>query len=353
MAAAIGCYMEDGCDLVDAVKKAYPLFTGVFSAVAMNTEMLVAFRDEYGIRPLSLGSLHNGYAIASETCAFDTVGAKFLRDIEPGELVVIDSEGLKSHQITKGTQKLDIFEMVYFARPDSLLLGKRVDVVRRNFGRAMAKEFNISADIIVPVPDSGIPAALGYSEASGIPFEMALIKNRYIHRTFIRPTTQLRERDLKMKLNPVIDTLKDQRVILVDDSIVRGTTMQHLVSIIFEAGAKEVHLLITCPPVRYPDFYGINTPRQSELIAAYMTEEEINDYVGATSLKFLSFDGMIKATGLPASMFTASCFTGEYTCSIGNRIDELTILAPGQILPKNNYHPTALASTRTRGNKVI
>ncbi len=347
MSAAIGCYIEDGLDFVQAIKQAWPLFTGVFSAVAMNKDTLVAFRDEHGIRPLSIGSLSDGYVIASETCAFDTVGAKFLRDVEPGELVEINAKGLTSHRIARGEQRLDIFEMVYFARPDSLLLGQRVDVVRRNFGRAMANEFNIPADIIVPVPDSGIPAALGYSEASGIPFEMALIKNRYIHRTFIRPSNLLRERDLKMKLNPVIDTLKDQRVILVDDSIVRGTTMQHLVAMVFEAGAKEVHLLITSPPVRYPDFYGINTPKQSELIAAYMTEEEITDYVGATSLRFLSFDSMIKATGLPAELFSTSCFNGVYPCSIGKKAKEIEILQPGKTLPKEGHKPTLLATART------
>ena len=313
----------------------------------MSKDTLVAFRDGCGIRPLSIGRLGSGYVVASETCAFDTIGAKFLRDIEPGELVEFKEETMTTHQVVKGEQKLDIFEMVYFARPDSLLLGKRVDMVRQDFGREMAKEFPIDADVIVPVPDSGIPAALGYSQASGIPFEMALIKNRYIHRTFIRPTTQLRERDLKMKLNPVIELMKDKRVVLVDDSIVRGTTMRHLVSMVFEAGAKEVHLLITCPPVRYPDFYGINTPQQSELLAAYMTEPEMRDYVGATSLCFLSFDGMIGATGLPASDFSSSCFNGEYPISIGKRTKEIELLTEGQTLHLSGHKPTKLATART------
>jgi amidophosphoribosyltransferase len=228
MAAAIACYIQDGFDLPDAVTKAFPLFTGVFSCVAMSTTQLVAFRDRCGIRPLSIGILEDnaGYTVASETCAFDTIGAKFLRDVEPGEVVVMDQTGLSSRQIVRSNPKLDIFEFVYFARPDSLLLGKRVDVVRKNFGKQMAKEFPLKADVIVPVPDSGIPAALGYSQATGIPFEMGLMKNRYIHRTFIRPTTALRERDLKMKLNPVLETLKGKRVVLVDDSIVRGSTMR-------------------------------------------------------------------------------------------------------------------------------
>ncbi len=347
MVAAISAYMDEGLSLVEAIKRAWPLFTGVFSIVAMDAKTLVAFRDECGVRPLSIGTLDGGYAIASETCAFDTIGATFLRDVKPGELVAINDEGLTSEQVVAGNQKLDIFELVYFARPDSLLLGKRVDIVRQDFGREMAKEFPIKADVIVPVPDSGIPAALGYSQASGIPFEMALIKNRYIHRTFIRPTTQLRERDLKMKLNPVIELIKDQRVILVDDSIVRGTTMRHLVSMMFEAGAREVHLLITSPPVRYPDFYGINTPKQTELLAAYMTEDEMRDYVRATSLCFLSFDGMIQATGLPGDSFTVSCFTGDYPISIGKRAREISLLKAGQTLPKTTHMPTELAATRT------
>lgn len=347
MGAAIGCYMDDGLDMVDAIKKAYPLFTGVFSSVAMDTERLIAFRDRCGVRPLSIGKFDGGYAVASETSAFDTIGAEYVRDVEPGELVVIDKDGITSHQVVQGDLKLDIFEMVYFARPDSLLLGKRVDLVRQDFGRVMAKEFPIDADVVIPVPDSAIPAGLGYSQASGIPFEMGLIKNRYIHRTFIRPTTSLRERDLKMKLNPVIELIKDRRVILIDDSIVRGTTMRHLVKMLFETGAKEVHLLISCPPVRYPDFYGINTPRQSELLAAYMTEEEMRDYVRATSLSFLSFDGMMQATGLPRERFTTSCFTGEYPISIGRRAKEVMSLKPGEVLPRSGHTPVALATARS------
>ncbi len=347
MSAAIGCYISDGLDLVAAIEQAYPLFTGVFSSVAMSATTLVAFRDPCGIRPLSIGTLPDGgYAVASETCAFDTIGATFLRDVEPGELVAIDAAGLTSHQLVPGNQKLDIFEMVYFARPDSQLLGQRVEVVRKNLGREMAREFPIEADVIVPVPDSGIPAALGYAQASGLRFEMGLIKNRYIHRTFIRPTSSLRERDVKMKLNPVTETFKDQRVVVVDDSIVRGTTMRHLVSMLFEAGAREVHLMITCPPVRYPDFYGINTPKQADLLAAYMTEAEMRDYVGATSLCFLSFDGMIRATGLPVDNFSTSCFTGEYPISIGKRAQEITMLKPGQTLPKADHKPQRLATAR-------
>lgn len=348
MTAAIGVYIDKGQELSQAIKSAWPLFTGVFSVVVISTDRLIAFRDECGVRPLSLAKLDDGYCVSSETCAFDTIGAKFVRDIEPGEMIEITDQGIKSEQVVKSNPKLDIFEMVYFARPDSLLNGKRVGLIRQEFGVEMAKEFPIQADVIVPVPESGIPAAQGYAAKTGIPFEMALIKNRYIHRTFIRPTAALRERDLKMKLNPVVEHLKGQRVVLVDDSIVRGTTMRHLVQMVFEAGAKEVHLIITCPPVRYPDFYGINTPRQNELMAAYMTVEEIREHVGATSLHFLSYDGMVRATGMKASELTTSCFNGDYPISIGKRADEIKILKEGETLPKAGLHEVELANTPTR-----
>lgn len=341
MAAAIRCYLDDGLSLEDAIAAAFPLFTGVFSAVAMTPEKLVAFRDTCGIRPLSIGALEDGYAVASETCAFDTIGATLIRDVKPGELITIDKNGLSSRQIAPGTQKLDIFELVYFARPDSIIMGKCVNEIRTNFGYELAMEYPISADVIIPVPDSAVPAALGYAKKSGIPFEMGLIKNRYIHRTFIRPSAELRERDLKMKLNPIIGAIKGRRVILVDDSIVRGTTMRKVVSMLFEAGAKEVHLMISSPPVRYPDFYGINTPSQSELIAAQMTVTETRNYVGATSLNYLSYDGMIRATGMPEKMFSTSCFSGIYPVSIGARADEVTDILPGVPLPTTPLTPLA------------
>lgn len=324
MAEAIACFIDDGLTLEQAIIKAYPLFEGAFSAVAMDKTKLVAFRDRCGIRPLSIGTLGDGFIVASETCAFDTIGAQFLRDVEPGELVVIDENGLTSHQIMPGDQKLDIFEFVYFARPDSLLLGKRVNQVRENFGRKMAQESKIEADVVMPVPDSGIPAAIGYSQQSGIPFEVGLIKNRYIHRTFIRPTTEMREHDVTMKLNPVEESLAGRRVVLIDDSIVRGTTMRQVVKMIRKAGAKEVHLMISSPPVRYPDFYGIDTPNQKDLIATQKTVEEIRQYMDADSLHYLSYEGMIEATNLPANVFSTSCFSGVYPIPIGDRAKEIT-----------------------------
>ncbi len=328
MGEAINCFVSDGMSLPDAVKQAYPLFEGAFSCVAMGDDCLLAFRDAYGIRPLSIGTLDSGYVVASETCALDTVGATFMREVQPGELVVIDRQGLSSHQVVAGTLKLDIFEFVYFARPDSMLGGKSVYGVRFAFGKELARENTVTADIVVPVPDSAIPAALGYSRTSGIPLEMALTKNRYIHRTFIRPSSRLRQQDLKMKLNPIPSLLKDQRVVLVDDSIVRGTTMQKIVKMLYEAGAKEVHILISSPPVRFPDFYGIDLSDQRDLIAARMSETAICKELGADSLNYLSYDGMIKATGLPARNFSTSCFNGEYPIPIGARTRGILQFAP-------------------------
>ncbi len=317
MSEAIDRFIKKGQTLEQAIISAYPLFEGVFSAVAMDKTKLVAFRDRCGIRPLSIGKLGEGYVVASETCAIDTVGAKFVRDVEPGELVVIDKNGLKSYQVVEGDQKLDIFEFVYFARPDSVLLGERVNSVRQRFGAEIAKEFPVRADIVIPVPDSSIPAAIGFSRASGIPFDMGLIKNRYIHRTFIQPTAAMRRRDVKMKLNPVVESIVGKRVVLVDDSIVRGTTMRQVVQMIRDAGAKELHVVISSPPVKYPDFYGINTPDQSDLISSRLDVNEVCEYIGADSLHFLSYKGMIKATRLPESSFSMSCFDGIYPIPIG------------------------------------
>jgi amidophosphoribosyltransferase len=320
MAAAISCYMQhDNLNLEDAILKAYPLFEGAFSAVAMVGDKLVAFRDRCGIRPLSIAKLEDGYVVSSETCAFDTIGAEFIRDVLPGEVVAIDKNGLHSRQAATGKLKLDIFEFVYFARPDSVIEGHSVNMARENMGEELAHEYKIEADLVVPVPDSAIPAALGYSRASGIPFEMALMKNRYIHRTFIRPTAKLREQDLKMKLNPIPYILEGKRVILIDDSIVRGTTTRKIARMLYDAGAKEVHILISSPPVRYPDFYGINLPRQDDLIAHHMNPSEICKHLGVDSLGYLSQAATVRATGLPASSLSTACFDGIYPISIGEQ----------------------------------
>ncbi len=318
MHLAIECLLEKGLTLEEALKKAFPLFTGAFSLLVMTKDKIAAVRDACGIRPLSLGTINGGgYVFASETCAFDTVGAKNLREVLPGEMVVVGKNGLKSYQLAKPNQKLDIFEFVYFSRPDSEILGKRVYEVRKNLGKELAKEFPIDADVVVPVPDSSVPAATGYSIQSKIPLELGLIKNRYVGRTFIMPDPRLRDRGVKMKLNPIPEVIKGKRIILVDDSIVRGNTTKKLIRLVRNAGATKVHLVISSPPVKFPDFYGIDTPVQKDLIGAYKTVKEIQEFTGADSLYYLSYRGLIKATELSEDVFCTSCFTGDYPIDIG------------------------------------
>ncbi len=332
MQKAISVFLDQGLSLPNAIQKAWPLFTGVFSAVALSKNTLVAFRDRYGVRPLSIGKIgKSGFVVASETCAFDTIGAEFLRDVEPGEMIIIDENCLKSIQVETPDEKLDIFEFVYFARPDSVIAGQTVHEVRKEMGRQMAREFDIDADLVVPVPDSGIPAAIGYAEESGIPFEMGLVKNRYIHRTFIRPTAELREHDLKLKLNAVRASIRGKRVILVDDSVVRGSTMVKLVNLVKNAGAREVHLAVSSPPVKFPDFYGINTPDIDELIATQMSIPQMTKHFGADSLNFLSLKGTISATGLPARRLNKSCFDGKYPVPLGVKEESLKPMPPQNI----------------------
>ncbi|MES2014493.1 MAG: amidophosphoribosyltransferase [Patescibacteria group bacterium] len=331
IAAAIAVYMREGLQLEDAVPKVFPLMTGAFSILLMDKHTVVAIRDNYGIRPLSIGTLNGGFIFSSETCAFHPIGATELRDVRPGEMVVVNESGMRSVQIAMGIQKLDIFEFVYFARPDSILLGKSVYEVRKNCGIELAKEFPLDADVIIPVPETAMPVAIGYSQAMGIPLETGLIKNRYIHRTFIQPEQHIREQGVKIKLTPLPEVIKGKRVVVMDDSIVRGTTSRQIVEMLFEAGAKEVNFLVSSPPVRFPDFYGIDTPTQKELIGAQKTPEEICEYLGATRLHFLSYDGMIRATGLPPETFCTSCFTGEYPIDIKERAVEIRSLPTAKL----------------------
>lgn len=321
---AIVCYMKEEMSLEEAIKKAYPLFTGVFCLLIMNEQKIIALRDSFGIRPLCLGKLNGGFIVASETCALDIVGAKFLREVKAGEMVVISDQGLKSIKIEKGKQNLDIFEFIYFARPDSYLMGKSVDAVRQNLGMQLAKEFRIKADVVIPVPDSGISAAIGYSKQSGTPFEMGLIKNRYVHRTFIMPEQHARHQGVRLKLNPMPHILAGKRVIIIDDSIVRGTTSKQIIKMIRDAGAKKIYLLISSPPFKFPDFYGINTPTQKELIAATKNVKQIGKELGVDSLHYLSYAGLIKAVGLPEDLLCTACFTGDYPVDIGERKKEIT-----------------------------
>ena len=337
MYEAIRYFLLKGFELEDAIKECVPYFSGVYCLLVMTKDKIAAIRDACGIRPMVIGKLNGGFVISSETCALNTVGAQFIREISPGEMVIFTKSGMRSYKVLPPTQKIDIFEFVYFARPDSVILGKSVNEVRKNFGRRLAVEYPVKADIIVPVPDSGIPASLGYSEVSGIPFDFGLIKNRYVHRTFIQPTQKLREKDVEMKLNPMKHVLKDKRVVVIDDSIVRGTTSKKIVSMIRAAGARQVHLLISSPPVKYPDFYGINTPNQKDLIASTMTDSEITKFIGADSLYYLSFKGMIDATGLQESIFCTSCFSGEYPIDIGERMKNIEFEI--NIYRKNNLLP--------------
>jgi amidophosphoribosyltransferase len=321
---AIHSIVKEGVPIEEAIEQIFPLMTGSFSLLIMTKNKLIALRDQFGIRPLSIAKLNGGFVFASETCAFHPIGANFIRDVNPGEMVVVDESGLKIKQMVKGIQKLDIFEFVYFSRPDSILLGKSVYDVRKKFGKRLAEEYLIEADVVIPIPETSIPVAIGYAAASGIPFEMGLIKSRYIHRTFIEPEQHIREQGVKLKLAPLKEMIENKRVIVVDDSIVRGTTSRQIVKMLFETGAKEVHFMISCPPVKYPDFYGIDLPKQSDLIASKMNVAEMNKYLGSTSLNFLSYDGMIQSTGLDESLFCTSCFTGKYPIDLRERTDEVT-----------------------------
>lgn len=320
---AIKYYIYHGFGIEDAIKHSFSLFTGAFSCVLLTKDKLIAFRDVCGIRPLAIGSLEGSIVFSSETCGLDIIGAEYVREVNPGEMVVVDHTGVHSYQIAKANQKLDIFEMVYFARPDSMLLGKRVNAFREELGRTLAKEYSVPADLVIPVPDSAIPMAIGYAAQSGIPFDHGLIKNRYIHRTFIEPLAGERIEKVRIKFNPIPELIAGKRVIVIDDSIVRGTTSKELVVMLKKSGAAEVHLLSASPPVIYPDYYGIDTPDQKDLIAATMSIKEICRYIGADSLHYLSYEGLIASTGISESMFCVSCFTGEYPIDIGERVKEI------------------------------
>ena len=323
MTKVIAFYKSEGNSLEEAVIKSYPLFTGVFCLLVMDETKIVAVRDSFGIRPLCIGKLNGGFIIASETCALDIVGAKFLREVKPGEMVVLGDNGLKSYQIEKGSQKLDIFEYVYFARTDSILMGRSVDPVRQDLGVHLAKEFKVKADVVVPIPDSGIPAALGFSRQSGIPFYQGLIKNRYIHRTFIMPEQHTRNQGVKLKLNPMEHILKGKNIVLIDDSIVRGTTSKQIIEMVKSAGAKKVYFLISSPPYKFPDFYGVDTPKQQNLIAARKSIREIKKEIGVEALYYLSYEGLLKAVGIAEDLLCTSCFTGKYPVDIGERTKEV------------------------------
>lgn len=323
MTDAIRYYLYQGKTMPEAIKKAWPMFTGAFSCVLLSQDKLYAFRDKRGIRPLSLAKLNGGYVVASETCVFDALQAKFIRDIKPGELVEISPKGLVSTQIERGHEQLEVFEYIYFARADSHLQGQSVNEVRRRLGVQTARENPVEADVVIPIPDSAIPASIGYAQESGIPFDFGLIKNRYVHRTFIRPDQTKREKDVQLKLNPLRDALKGKRVVVIDDSLVRGTTTGQIVKMLRNVGVSQIHLRISSPPVLYPDFYGIDTPNQEKLIAARLKQaKKVQRYVGATSLKYLSYKGMLEAIGIPENQLCTACFSGNYPVDILERKKE-------------------------------
>lgn len=300
---------------------------GAYSLVIMTEKELIGVRDPYGFRPLCIGKKEDAWLLASETCAFDLIGAKFVREVEPGELVIINEKGLTGIQAFPEHKRraLCIFEFIYFARPDSRICGRTVHQVRINLGRELAREHPIAADIVVPIPDSGNCAAMGYALQSGIPFEMAFVRNHYVGRSFIQPSQLIRDFNVRVKLNLIADAVRGKRVIVIDDSIVRGTTSRARINNLKEAGASEVHMLVSCPPHMYPCVYGIDFPDRSKLMAANCTIEQIRQYLNADSLHYLSKEGMIRATGLAPDDFCMACYDGNYPEPFDPNLDKLII----------------------------
>ena len=298
---------------------------GAYALVCMTNKKLIGARDPLGIRPLMLGKLGDSYVLASETCAFDIIGAEFVREVENGEIVVISQDGIESHRpFPKYPARPCIFEYIYFSRPDSILGGRCVYDVRKNFGRQLARESGIEADIVMAVPDSGVPAAIGYSQESGIPYELGIIRNHYVGRTFIEPEQRIRALGVKLKHNPTPCVVCGKRIVLIDDSVVRGTTSIKIVRMMYERGAREVHLRIACPPISWPDFYGIDTPERDKLMAANNSLEEMRQMLGCDSLAFLSVEGIYNVMGFASRdplqpQFTDHCFTGDYPTRLRDR----------------------------------
>ena len=297
----------------ESIADALDRVAGAYSLVMLFNDSVYAIRDPRGFRPLSLGQINGAYVVASETCAFDIISATYLREVEPGEMVILDQRGLTSLRFAPPAQSAQcIFEHVYFSRPDSTVFGRSVQSSREMLGRRLAQEHPVQADLVVPVPDSGVAAAIGYSEASGIPVKFGLIRNHYVGRTFIEPTQAIRDFGVKLKLNPVRSLIEGKRVVLVDDSIIRGTTSRKIVRLVREAGATEVHLRISCPPTVSPCYYGIDTPTKKELIASSHNVEDIRAYVGADTLGYLSLEGMREAVGDKEGRYCLACYTASY-----------------------------------------
>jgi amidophosphoribosyltransferase len=315
-------YEETG-DIETAVAESSRRWQGAFSVAVMTERKLLGIRDPGGIRPLCIGTLNSrGYVIASETCALNVVDAALLREIEPGEMVVIDADGLRSIRVSPpGRPAMCVFEFIYFARPDSYIHDTLLYEARRRMGRRLAQEHPAQADLVIGVPDTGLPAAIGFAEESGIPFGQALIKNRYIARTFIQPDQRQRELGVRLKLTAMREVLEGKRVEVVDDTIVRGTTKRGLVALVRRAGAKEIHVRITAPPYRYPCFYGVDTSDRAELIAGRLESvEDIRKAIGADSLGYQRIEGLVEAIGLPRELFCMACFNGDYPVAVPDEL---------------------------------
>ena len=303
---------------------------GAYSLVILTEDKLIGVRDPFGVRPLCLGIIDSGWSIASESCALDHIGAQFVREIEPGEIVVIDSHGVKSVKKKDGKKAVCIFEYIYFARPDSIIQGKLLYPTREAMGRILAEEYPVDADLVMGVPDSATAAGIGYSNASGIPYCEGLLKNRYVGRTFIEPDQRIRELGVQLKFNPLSRIIAGKKLVVVDDSIVRGTTTPHVVNLLRKAGATEIHLRICAPPIRYPCFFGVDMATRWQLIAARKTVPEIREYLGADSLGYLSLDGLIRAVDLPKDIFCLACFSGVYPVPVQIEMDKLALEATPQ-----------------------
>ncbi|HAX17293.1 MAG TPA: amidophosphoribosyltransferase [Actinobacteria bacterium] len=306
----------------EAIKEAVSKVKGSYSILILTVDKIIGLRDPNGFRPMALGRKGDSYIIASETCALDIIDAIYIREIDPGEFVVIDSNGLRSQMIfSVGRKSMCVFELIYFARPDSYLYKKNMYEVRHRMGQELARESKADADLVIAVPDSGTPAAIGYSSASRIPYVEGFIKNRYIGRTFIQPSQEIREIGVKLKLNPLKDIIKNKRLVVVDDSIVRGNTSRQIVKMLYNAGAREIHMRISSPPLIYPCFYGIDMAAQTEFIANHRTVEEIRKFLGVESLAYLSIDGLVRAIGESKDNFCFACFNGDYPVDVSEVLE--------------------------------
>ncbi len=314
-----GIARTDAANAIDAIKKVLSTIEGAFSLLFLTPRELIAVRDPRGFRPLVLGKYKDAWCVASETCAFDLIDAEYVREVEPGEMLIVDAKGLRSEfPFEKKQAAVCTFEHVYFSRPDSIIFGRSVNESRHKMGRQLAIEHPAEADLVVPVPDSGVAASIGYARESGINFRQAIIRNHYVGRTFIEPTQSIRSFGVRLKLNPIKDLIRGNRIVLVDDSIVRGTTSKKIVEMVRDAGATEVHMRISCPPTAHSCYYGVDTPDRDHLIAANMSVEEIANAIGVDSLGYLSLEGMLEACGIDASVSCNACWTGKYPTLTAN-----------------------------------